>query len=104
MNENDYDRILEDTGNKLGDLMEKCSPDEKKKLNAMLLQVVEFVDSAEKHGKCFDKTSLFAAAIISDPDLSEELREAAKAYIEADYAYVKFLTEKQPEEETTKDS
>ena len=94
MSEIDYEKRLEEAGDNLGNIMEKSSKEEKSKLALMHKEIDDFVESSEKEGKHFEKTSFFAAAILSSPDLSEDMKKAAKAYIEADYAYVNSLAEK----------
>ena len=93
MNKVDYDKLLEDAGDKLGALMEKSSSEVKNFMKNILEQVDSYVREAENRGKYFDRTHLFSCALMFNPSVSEEIRDAAKAYLEADYSYIQYITE-----------
>lgn len=98
MSELKYEKILEDAGEKLRLLMEKCTPEQKKQLAKTLKEIEEFTIKAEKEGKHFEKTSLFAAVLVSTPGLSDEMKKAASDFITADYNYVRELAGENPDE------
>lgn len=89
----DYEKKLEDAGEQLRKLMGEASSEIKAKLFAILQEINKFVDESQKNGQQFEVTSLFAAAIIATPQLSDEMKLAAKTYIQADYEYVQALAE-----------
>lgn len=97
MTEIDYEKKLEEVGEKMGQLMKNASPEEKERLKAMLDEINTFVTKEEQEsGHYYDRSALFAAAVIADPDLAnEELKQAAKEYIEIDYLFVKNYSEEE---------
>ena len=60
----DYEKQLEEIGEKLGKMMGSASPEEKAKMHEMIREVDEFVKEESKTGKVYDKSALFAAALI----------------------------------------
>ncbi len=82
-------------GEKLGELMSQAPEEKKVILKKILSAVEEFSTEREKQGVLIDKSSIYAAAIMLDEELKadENLMEAAKAYIDADYEYIKALKE-----------
>ena len=92
MSENDtvnYEKKLEETGERLGLLMNKASAEEKEIMKKMMNEVDSFVTEESKNGKYYDKSALFAAALIAEPSFPDERKEVAKEYIEADYMFIK---------------
>ena len=85
----DYEKQLEEIGEKLGQMMGSASPEEKAKMKEMIREVDEFVKEESKHGKYYDKSALFAAALIAEPSINDEIKNTAKEYIETDYMFVK---------------
>lgn len=85
----DYEKQLEEIGEKLGKMMGSASPEEKAKMHEMIREVDEFVKEESKDGKYYDKSALFAAALIAEPSINDEIKNTAKEYIETDYMFVK---------------
>lgn len=80
-------------GEKLGKLMAKADKKQKEILVAIKDQVEKYAKETEEKGKCVDRSSMYAVAIILDDNLEvdEELTRAAKEYIDADYEYIMSL-------------
>jgi len=80
-------------GEKLGELMAKCSKKEKAILQEIKKSVEKYAAEMEENGKYVDKSSLYAVAIILDDNLNADdgLLEAAKVYIDVDFEYIKSL-------------
>lgn len=80
-------------GEKLGELMAKTSEDDKKILLEIKDQVEKYALEMEEKGKCVDRSSLYAVAIILDDNLKLDMQllEAAKEFVDADYEYIKSL-------------
>ena len=93
MDKIDYDKLLETAGDKLSNLMESSSPEIRKIMKSMLNEVDNYVKSAENRGKYFDRTHLFSSALMFCKDVTEEVKNAAKEYLEADYSYIQYITE-----------
>ena len=92
MTESNLEAKLLQAGEELGQAMAKANEEEKKILREMKEQVELFAKEEEAKGKYLDRSALFAAGIIAHPDLtSDELIQAAKAYIDSDYMFVKSL-------------
>ncbi len=85
----DYEKKLEEIGEKLGLLINKASSEEKAKMKEMMAEVDAFVKEENKNGKYYDKSALFAAALIAEPSFPDEIKDVAKEYIEADYLFLK---------------
>jgi len=91
-----YEKQLEEVGERLGMLMQKASDQEKEILRGMKKEIETFAADEETKGKYFDRSALFAAGIIAHPEISgEELKLAAKEYIEADYLFIKSAKEEE---------
>ena len=85
----EYEKQLEEVGDKLGKLMGIASTEEKAKMREMIKEVSEFVEEEAKQGKYYDKSALFAAGLIAEPSINDEIKCVAKEYIEADYMFLK---------------
>ena len=84
------EKNLEVIGEKMGHLMKDAPLNEKEILKRMNNEVRQFAEQEEKNGKYFDKSAIFAAGIISNADITnQELKKAAKEYIETDYLFIK---------------
>ncbi|MDQ7823213.1 MAG: hypothetical protein RDV48_10500 [Candidatus Eremiobacteraeota bacterium] len=91
-----FEKQLEEAGEKMGRLMQKASDQEKERLRAMKKEIENFAIDEEKKGKFYDRSALFAAGIIANPDITDEaMKEAAKEYIEKDYLFIKSLKEEE---------
>lgn len=88
-NKAEFEKKLEEAGEKFGLMMNKASAEEKAKMKNMMNEINSFVEEEGKNSKCYDKSALFAAAIIAEPSFPEEIKILAKEYIEADYLFVK---------------
>lgn len=93
MNKVDYDKLLETAGDRLGELMESSVPEIKNMMRDILNKVNEYVEDAESRGRYFDRTHLFSTALIFNKDITEDIKIAAKDYLEADYSYIQYITE-----------
>lgn len=87
---------LEKAGEKMGQLMMKASEKEKEILRGMKKEVEDFAVEEEKKGKYYDKSALFAAGIIANPEISDDdLKNAAKEYIEIDHKFIRLMKEEE---------
>ncbi len=85
-----YEKQLEAVGERMGLLMQKSSEAEKERFRKAKSEVEDFAQELEQKGKYADRSCLFAAWIIGDPDISdEELKMVAKEYIEVDHLLIK---------------
>ncbi|MCL5037813.1 MAG: hypothetical protein M1269_11960 [Chloroflexi bacterium] len=90
MAENIQETKLIEAGERLGQVLAKCSDEEKKILRDMKKEVDGFANEEDKKGRFLDRSALFAAGIIAHPDITdEEVISAAKEYIDMDYLFVK---------------
>ncbi len=81
---------LEAAAIRLGEAMARVSVREREVLKAMKRQVDEFSDNEAKAGRFYDRSAVFAYGIVAHPDLKDTtLIEAAKAYVDVDYAFYK---------------
>jgi len=91
MNET-YEKQLEAAGEKLGLLMKNSSPGDRERFRQAKGEIEEFAKEMEKRGKYTDRSCLFASWLLGDPDVAcEELRNAAREYIELDHLLVQSL-------------
>jgi hypothetical protein len=101
---NTYEKQLETVGEQMGLLMQKAPEKEKEILRGMKKEIDTFAVDEEKKGKYYDRSALFAAGIIANPEITgEELKQAAKEYIEADYMFIKSMKDEEAKEEEIKE-
>lgn len=85
-----YEKQLEAVGERMGLLMQKSSASDKERFRKAKQEVEEFAKELEQKEKYVDRSCLFAAWIIGDPDITnEELKLVAKEYIEVDHLLIK---------------
>jgi hypothetical protein len=74
--------------------MGQASDKEKEVLRGMKKRVDDYAESSEKDGKYIDKSAIFAAGIIANPEINvEELIKVAREYVDVDYLFVKHFKE-----------
>jgi hypothetical protein len=85
-----YEKQLEAIGERMGLLMQRASDEQKILLRKMKKEVEDFAKEEETKGNYLDRSALFAAGIIANPEITnDELKAAAKEYIEVDYHLLK---------------
>jgi hypothetical protein len=85
-----YEARLEAAAERLGQAMQKATPEEKEILKASKEYLERWAEEQEKKGFVLDRSAFFAAAIIMHPGIqSEELIQAAHHYIEQNLLYRK---------------
>lgn len=89
LNVAECEKKLEETGDKLGSLMNQASAEDKARMKEMIGEVEAFVTDEHKKGKYYDRSALFAAAIIAEPGFTDAIKDVAKEYIEIDYLFLK---------------
>ena len=91
-----YEKQLEAVGERMGLLMHKAGGNDKERFRLAKKEVEEFAKELENRGKYPDRSCLFAAWIIGDPDIvDEELKRVAKEYIEVDHLLIKSYKEEE---------
>lgn len=91
-----YEKQLEAVGERMGLLMQKASDGDKERFRLAKTEVEEFAKELETKGKYVDRSCLFAAWLIGDPDIAEdELKMVAKEYIEVDHLLIKSYKEEE---------
>ncbi|MCD4785670.1 MAG: hypothetical protein K8T10_17750 [Candidatus Eremiobacteraeota bacterium] len=87
------EEALVKVGEELGGLMAQASPEDKNILQQIKKAVEKYAAEMEEKGKCVDRSSMYAVAVILDDNLnaSDNLIECAKRYIDADYEYIMSL-------------
>jgi len=89
-----YEKQLEAVGERMGLLMARATDQEKEILRRMKDEIEEFARNEEAQGKYYDRSALFAAGIIANPDIANtDLKKAAIEYIEVDYLFIKSIKE-----------
>jgi tRNA pseudouridine38-40 synthase len=85
-----YEKQLEAVGERMGLLMGKAPDKDKELLRRMKKEIDDFAKEEETKGKFYDRSALFSAGIIANPDITDEnLKNAAKEYIEVDHLFIK---------------
>lgn len=89
------EEMMVKAGEVLGELMSKADDKQKEIMLVIMEQVEKYAAEMEAKGKCIDKSSMYATAILLDDNLNpnDELVNAAKHYIDADYDYIMSLKE-----------
>ncbi len=91
-----YEKQLEAVGERMGLLMSRASEQEKEILRRMKKEIEDFAKSEETQGKYYDRSALFAAGIIANPDIiNDDLKRAAVEYIEVDYLFIKSIKDEE---------
>jgi len=91
-----YEKQLEAAGERMGLLMARATDDEKEILRRMKNEIEEFAKTEETQGKYYDRSALFAAGVIANPDIvNTDLKKAAIEYIEVDYLFIKSIKDEE---------